>query len=225
MAFAIKDSLGFTGTGTSTSVHMNNVANGDTLFLCIAVNSTSTNRVAITDSAANTYTRAGSFAGTLIEVECFYVFNAVVNNTTTCTITPTVGTDIWAASWFSVSGFGTNTLVTAFDKKAGASGLGTALDSTATATTAYAHEFVLGVNGQANNRSWTAGTGYTQIGSQGNGTSAGIQTQWKEVSATGTYNETASLDVTSNWVAGVFTFTDTAAAATSGIMRLMGVGS
>jgi hypothetical protein len=222
VAFTLKDNLTFTGTGTATCVHLNNLANGDASFVGIAVNQGSTDRLtSVTDSASNTYTKAGSYTNSSnIEIELWYCINATLNNSTTVTITPSSGTYIWSASWFIFSGAGTSG---AFDKKAGASGTGTTnIDSGATATTSNASELIIGIGGGPHNRPWSAGTGFTSINQAANGSNASVFAERKTVSSTGTQNATASIDISNNWVMGVFTFTDAAivAALTSKVIQI-----
>lgn len=202
-AYSVKDNNTFTFTTSGSSVHMNTVFTGDALVLGCAINNSSTGRIStVTDSNSNTYTKAGTYGGTNIEVELWYALNATVNNGTTVTVNAQTG-DQGACVWYDVQGLSASG---AFDLKAGSSGTGTSLDSTATAQTKYTSEILFGVNGQANNRAWTAGSGYTQISSTGNGSAAGVQTEYKTVSSPGTYNATASLDTSSNWASGVFGF-------------------
>src|SRR5258708_940879 len=105
MAFSIKDNVTFTGTGTASSTHMNNVANGDNLFCAIAMNAVAANAISsVTDSSGNTYTALTEYTGTAIANVLFYSLNATVNNGTTCTVTPASGATVWAAVWFSSTG-------------------------------------------------------------------------------------------------------------------------
>lgn len=207
MAFTLKDNLSFTGTGTNSSVHLNNVANGDTSFVAVCVNQGSTNQLtSVTDSKGNTYTRAGSYAGTSNEVELWYALNATLDTGTTVTVTPSNGAFVWGAVWAVFSGVATSN---AFDKTAGNNGNGTTADSGNAATTSNTNDLIIGAFGQANNRPYNTGTGFSNINQAANGTSAECFMEYKTVSATGAYNATATFDITSNWSAGVFSFADT----------------
>jgi trimeric autotransporter adhesin len=209
MAFSVTDNLSFTGTGTNSSTHLNNVANGDASIIGIATGLSATGAISsVTDSQGNTYVRAGQYAGTLIEVELWYSLNATLDNTTTITVTPAVGTTVWSAVWCVVSGVATTS---AFDVTAGTSGTsGTSSNSGSTSTTSDANEIIFGLAGQANNRPFSAGSGYTSINQTANTNLAEVFLEYKIVSATGSYNATASWDLSSNWAMGVFTFGDTA---------------
>ena len=223
MSFSIKDNTTFTGTGTASSVHMNNVSNGDNLFMAIAMNSVSGGAISsVTDSKNNTYLHAGQYDGTGIAVDFWYSMNATIDNGTTATVTPTSGTTVWAAVWFDSTGEG---YTNSFDQASGTSGLlGESLNSGNTLTTKVANEILFGVNGQANNAAWGNGSSYTNITNSGNGTTAGVMVQYQVVSSTGSYNETATLSSNSNWVAVIYTFANTSVSSTVSPLSILGVG-
>lgn len=208
MAIALADSLSFTGTGTNTSVHLNMVANGQASFVSIAVNQSAIGQIAsVTDSAGNNYVKAGSYAGSLIETELWYALNCTLNNTVTVTVTPASGLYVWAAVWAVFSGIAATL---SYDQTEGsASALATSLDTGNTPTTQSANELVLGCFGQANNRPFSSGSGFTGVTSGSNGTTAQAYVEYKVVSSTGNYNATTTIDIASNLVGGVFTFSDT----------------
>jgi len=210
MAFTLKDNLSFSRTGTGSSVHLNNLANGDAVFVGVAVNQGITNALtSVTDSSSNTYTRAGSYTnGSNQEIELWYKVNGTLNNGTTYTVTPAVSTYIWDASVFIFSGLGTAGV---FDQKAGNFGTGTTnVSSGASPTTSNASELIIGIGGGPHNRPWSAGTGFTSINQAANGTNASIFAEYKTVASTGAQTATASIDISNAWVMGVFTFTDAA---------------
>jgi hypothetical protein len=228
MAFTLKDNLTFTGTGTQSSVNLNTLTNGDAAFVGVAVNQGTTNRLtSVGDSSGNTYSKAGSFTnGSNAEIELWYKVNGTLNNGTTWTVTPSNGAYIWSASVYIFSGLGTAGV---FDKSAGNFGTGTSnVDSTSTTTTTNASELVIGLGGGPHNRPWSVGSGFSNINQAANGTNASVFSEYKSVAATGTYNATASIDISNAWVMGVFTFTDAALSGGGGVtvknLSLLGVG-
>ena len=198
MAFTLTDSLSFTGTGTVSSVHLNTVTNYSASIVAIASNGAITS---VTDSKGNVYTSTVNTSNAGLFTYEFHSFYAVLDTTTTITVTPTVGTTVWSATWQLVSG-GLNTL----DKSSTSFGTGTAITSGATATTTTATEFVFGFGAQANNRPWTVGSGYTSIQQAANGTTASVFSEYQNVSSTGAQTATASIDLSNAWVFGVATF-------------------
>lgn len=213
MAITLKDSGTTTGTGNGSGVHLNTLATGDAVFVMFALGAATTNRMTVTDSNSNTYTRLLSINGAATSTICLEVWACLattnLSNTTSWTFT-NAGTDVWAATYFIVGGLAaTNSLDRTASNAANAATTG---DSTTTAATRQANEIVLGFFAQQNNRPPTAGSGYSQVNQAANGTTATAFTEYKVVAATGTQQATCTWDLSSNYVGAVMTFADTAIA-------------
>jgi len=212
MAVTIEDNKTFTGTTTATAAHFDNAATGDDLLVFAVVNSATKDRISsVTDTLGNPYTRMGSYTGSGLDVEVWFAPNASANNTATCTVTAQTGDKI-AAVWVATSGIANSS---ALDRIKFATGTSTSPASGSTETTRNANEIVFGINAQASNRAWTTGAGYTAITNVSNGTSCGIQLQYKNVTATGAQSESATLDSSVPWLALCMTFGESSVSAAS----------
>ncbi|MGH7239134.1 MAG: hypothetical protein ACREHG_03600, partial [Candidatus Saccharimonadales bacterium] len=206
MSFSIQDHIEFTGTGDGTSVHANGGANGDSIFLFIAVNQSATGRVkSVTDSKGNTYFLVKSTAVTNIDGEVWACMNANTDNSNQFTVKFFTQTDIWAADAITVRGVGYSNSQDLFVHASGTS----TTPASGSGTSASANEIIFGFNAQASNRAWGTGTGYTGIGTVGNGSTIGLQTQYKTVTSTGSQSEAATLDLSVPWLAIMISWADT----------------
>lgn len=176
---------------------------------------TSNNAVqSVTDNKSNGYTLIGPFAGAGAD----NVYIAYTNNSTaaTCGTGHVITANSAGSSFITISAAAYSGLATSgvLDKQHSASGTGTALDSGSTTTTAQANELLIGGGTVAagSTVTWTAGTGYTIRSSVTNAAVGGVSyLEEKIVSATGTYNATATSSVSGGWDAAIATFKDAAA--------------
>lgn len=228
MAYTLNESLSFTGTGTATSVHQNTTASNMLLAVSIAVGVGTAGRIStVTDSSSNVYTKIDSSAGNGLDNELWVCSNGSITNATTLTITPTVGTDVWAAIWAL---FTSGTTTNAFDRLGTATtGANTSTSATAsTAATRNATEIVIAYASQANNRPFNAGSGFTSVTQGANGATAETFMEYMNVSTTGTQTATTSWDLGSAYVFNLATFSDTAIAGGGVVnyqLMMLGIGT
>lgn len=191
----------------SVTVPAAGVAAGDTLILSCASADSTFNVSSISDTGGNTYTvRSGTrtvIGGNTILIADAHISTALNSgDTITLTLAGATGgsalvsefSGIAAASYFDVSHGAT----IAFD---------TAFDSGATATTAQADELVFGtMYAPSSARTFTAGSGFTEIAESAFFTAWVQQTEYKVVAATGTYSATATADSATEGIAVVATY-------------------
>ena len=163
-------------------------------IVVVGWNNTTGTVSSVTDSAGNTYTRAiGPTADSDAQQSIYYASNIRAgSNTVTVTMSTTVNyPDVRVLEYSGV---------TTLDKTAGASGNSTAASS-GSATTTTARELIF----TANTCDWNTtavGAGFTTRVTTIDGNIAADRT----VSATGSYNGTATLSNTSPWVMQMATF-------------------
>lgn len=160
----------------------------------------------VTDNNSNAYTLiqlgltpAGQF------LALAYALNPVISSTQhTAHLAASGSSEIGGATFLGTASSSPQ------DRQANTNGTSTAPDSGATSATRFANEVLIGIachEGSAT--TWTSGAGYTDITNLSSGSSPGIKLEYQIVSATGTYNGTATLGASRGWAAGIVTFADT----------------
>lgn len=222
MAIGAPTSIGsnkaFASAGTIALTCSASVAAGQFVVVFIGSDTAGTT-VTVADSKGNTY--AVDVTANTTQASMAAVASAQITTplTTSDTITATYSvarTDRVIAAC-QVSGIATSA---ALDKTAGTNGSTLAFDSGNTATTTVADELVIGcsvdnASAGAANPTATPSAGFTELhDGLGNADGVGLESLYKIVSATGTYNVAGSWDAgTSHWQAVVATYKADAAAA------------
>ena len=201
------------------------VTGGNTMWVGCRYGSTG-RTVTITDSASNTYPAAsvtqtsGSGGGSQPTIQGYGLANITGGSSfnVTCGVSG-AATRIEVIA-IEVSGAASSNVV---DKVASAPGNGNSLDSGATATTAQANELLIGFGATAASRTYTLGSGYSNLTDAG---SAGFfASEEKTVSATGTYNATLTVGgATTNWSMAIMTLKEATSTGTPSPLPLLGFG-
>lgn len=197
---------------TIANTYGSNVTAGSALIVCAWTNGAASTLSAITDTLGSIFVPLGTFTGALNVMKAWIVDYVPIGGAETITVT--TGFNDSTTHIFEVAGLGRTR---AFDKSHQQNQTSaTALDTLSTATTTYANELLLGcfVNGNATTLAWTIGAGYSNLLEQDTAFCNTI-TEEQIVSATGTYNATATLAANStNEMSVILTFADTPQAAT-----------
>lgn len=217
------------GTVTSGNLAFGSNVTAGGLLINVMRCSTQGRTHTTTDSLGNTWAQIFLVAapGGQGDLSMHYAYNITGG---ACTVTSAIsgGAAILRSVQSEYSGIST---ATPLDKSASSSGNGTALDSTATATTTQANELLVGAFIVGANGAVTAGTSFTIPTGGIIPSGAGIRcgTEYQVVSATGTYSATATDASTVNWAMGIATFKEPAGGATATMrvprMMTLGVGA
>ena len=183
MAIALVDSTSFTGTGTITSVHLNNVSAGMPSIVAIGTNQFATGKISsVTDSASNTYTKIIDFANSLSDIALWVCLNpATFTNTMTVTVTPTSGTYVVSALWAAFSGTPSSPVLDVSNTSGGNSNtmIGPILNPTTSSS-----ELSIGIGAHNNSTTFTENGTYSMV-TQLSASANSIVMDWKELTSTG----------------------------------------
>jgi hypothetical protein len=224
MAISFVQNIG-TASGNAASVAVTapagGVAAGDAIL--VAVFSTTTGTITITDSAANSYSQdadSGSFKNErvlLFSCPGALALTSGQSITISCT-----ASGVLLASACEVSGLAATG---ALDQIHTGTGFGGTLSSGSAPTTTDANEFLFGATGfsVSGSHTYTGESGWTQEGaaSYTGANVSYLEPEYRIVSATAAYAATASSNVAVNWAAAVATYKE----AISGVLQAAGSAS
>lgn len=199
----------FSSTVT-TSAFGSNTTVGNILIAVCEADVTSTNGCTVTDNKGNSWTRILSQApSTVFDMEMWYTVITSGGSSHTVTMTDTGGgvdSNLIVEEWSGNAN-------TPFDVSASAqdvTGISTAPNSGATASTALTDELVIGGTAVAGAPTLTLGSGYTNLTRVAT-TFTALGFESKVVSATGAQTATFTAGAAGSWACGVATFKNTSA--------------
>jgi hypothetical protein len=197
------------------------VTPGSLVIVAVAMGTSatpSTSVASVTDSAGQTWTRAGGAnpAGTKTSAELWYVANSQAITSVTVNLSASCAN---CGHLHEVSGTSTGSPLDQVATNSGTSG--TTVSTGTTGTTSVGSEFVAAIlNDGASGATWSAQTtGYTNETSQvahPTGMTANEQYGWQIVSSTGAQSYAATASSSSTWAGVIATFEAAPAASGSG---------